>query len=328
MGLSTGKDLHIDKMLSNVAINYRPQGMIADLLFPVVNVDKEHDLYAVFSQGEALSVENTVRSRGSAARRITRSVSSAGYHVRNFALAYDVPIEDRANMDPAFAFELESGAARYLVDKLMLDWERRVLSIVSSTTNVSTAFVPNSSWAVNGSGSGDPIMALMLAMEQGEGTTGYRPNRLLFGWKAWNYIRRNYHSRNFINGVSNGGGLVTRQSIADALEVENILVSRAFMNTANEAMTNSVNLQSIFPADAIFGYYAPSGPSRETPSYGYSFRWTNPLLPTPLAVERHPYDTKHKVESIEAGYYQDEKVTGAALGFLFLGVGSAQSGGL
>ena len=41
MGLSTGRDLHIDNWLSQVAINYRPPDMVADLIFPIVNVQKE-----------------------------------------------------------------------------------------------------------------------------------------------------------------------------------------------------------------------------------------------------------------------------------------------
>jgi hypothetical protein len=325
MGISTGRDLHIDQNLTNVAMNYRPTGMIADMIAPIVNVQKESDLYPVFSQKEAFAIEDTKRSRGALANRITRSVSSEGYKAENYALAYDLPIEDRANMDAAYAFELESGAARYVVDKLWLDWDRRVLSTVGSTSNVSTGFVPSSAWNA-ASNPGDPVSALYQVIEQVQATTAYRPNRLLFGWQAYNLFRRNSNVRNFVLGTNNGGGVITRQAVAGIFEVEQVLVAEAFYNSANEA--KAISLANTFPKDAVLAYYCPSGPSREVPSFMYSFRWTAPGLPAPLAVERHPYDSKRKVESIEAGYYQDEKITSSALGALLVGVGSAQSNGL
>jgi hypothetical protein len=322
MGISSGRDLHIDQNLTNVAINYRPVGMIADMIAPIVNVSKETDLYPVFSQREALAIEETRRSRGTLAHRITRSVSSEGYRAENYALAYDLPIEDRANMDAAYAFELEGGATRYLLDKLMLDWDRRVLATVGSASNVSTGFLPSSAWATGG----DPVSQLYQVIEQVQATTAYRPNSLLFGWRAYNWFRRNSNVRNFVLGSNNGGGVLRRQSIADIFEVERVLVSEAFYNSANEAQPMA--LANTFPSDAVLAYYAPAAPSRETPSFMYSFRWTAPGLPTPLAVERHPYDSKRKIESIEAGYYQDEKITASGLGALIRGVNSAQSNGL
>lgn len=325
MGISTGRDLHIDQPLTQVALNYRPQGMIADMIAPIVLVTKETDLYPVFSQKEALAIEDTRRARGSAAHRITRSVSSEGYRAENYALAYDVPIEDRVNADAGYAFELEAGAARYLVDKLTLDWDNRVLQQVGSATNVSTGFLTGSSWTA-ASNPGDPISVIWKAKEQVQQTTAYEPNSILFGWKAWNYARRNVNFRNFVLGTNNGGGAVTRVAAQEALEIDRLLVSKAFKNTANEAA--AISLANTFPADAILVYYAPQAPSREVPSFMYSFRWQAPGLPAALAVERHPYDSKRKVESIECGYYQDEKVTSAALGALILGVGSAQANGL
>lgn len=322
MGIATGRDLHIDQNLTNVALAYRPEGMIADMIAPIVPVDKETNVYPVFIQGEALAVPSTLRARGTPAQRITRSVSSGNYACKNYALAYDQPIEDRANMDAAYAYQLDIGATTAVLDGLYLDWDKRVLQQVGSASNVSTGFLTGSSWALTG----DPVSVLWRAMEQVQQTTAYKPNSLLFGWRAWNLARRNTNFRNFVMGTNNGGGAVTRRAAQEAFEVERLLVSQAFYNSANEAQ--AMSLANTFPADAVLAYYAPLTPSRERPSFMYSFRWTAPGLPTPLVVERHPYDSKSKNDSIEAGYYQDEKITSAALGALVLGVGSAQSNGL
>lgn len=128
MGNATGRDLHVDQLLTQIAINYRPVGMIADQIAPIVSVQKETDSYPVFNRGEAFAIEQTRRARGAEANRVTRSVSSSQYSARNYALAYDRPVEDRANVDPAWQIELETGAVQYLTDKLMLDFDRRTLA--------------------------------------------------------------------------------------------------------------------------------------------------------------------------------------------------------
>lgn len=322
MGIATGRDLHIDQNLTNVAMAYRPAGMVADAIAPIVVVDKETNVYPVFNQGEALAIHSTLRARNTPAQRITRSVSSGNYACKNYALAYDQPIEDRANMDAAYAYQLDIGATTAVLDGLMLDWDKRVLQQVGSASNVSTGFLTGSSWTLTG----DPISMIWKAMEQVQQTTAYKPNSLLWGWKAWNYFRRNVNARNFVLGTNNGGGAVTRQAAQAAFEVDRFLVSNAFYNSANEAQAAA--LANTFPADAVLAYYAPPAASRETPSFMYSFRWQAPQLPTPLAVYRHPYDSKAQNDSIEAGYYQDEKITGSSLGALILGVGSAQANGL
>lgn len=207
----------------------------------------------------------------------------------------------------------------------MLDWDRRVLSIVGSTSNVSTGFLTGSSWTAAAS-PGDPISMIWKVMEQQQTLTAQKPNSLVFGWRAWNAFRRNPNARNFVLGLNNGGGAVTRESARAAFEVDRLLVAGAFYDTTNEAQAASLSNNPLH--DAVLAYFAPLAPSRETPSYMYSFRWTSPELGAPMAVLRHPYDTRKKVEGIEVSYYQDEKVTGSEYGALLLGVGSAQSNGL
>lgn len=320
MALSTGRDLHIDQNLTQIALNYRPANIIVDAIAPIVTVQKQTDLYPVYSRAEILALESTLRSPGTEAKKITRSVSSEAYAVKNYALAMDITIEDRANVDAAYEAELFGSAAQYLTWKLQADWENRVMSLVGSASNVSTGFLPASNWQAGG----DPFSQLVQMREQIQSTTGLRPNRIVFGWRAWAYLLRNTNMRNLLNGTNNGGGLVTRQQVQGLLEVDQLLVAETFFNTANEAQAESLS-QGFH--DKVLYYYAPAAPSRDTPSFMYSFRQEVPGVPS-LVAERHPYDTRRKVETVEVGYYQDEKITGSAYGALLLGVGSAQAAGL
>jgi hypothetical protein len=331
MAFSAQRELHIDTHLTNMAINYRPQNFIADQIAPIIPVDKESNSYPIFSRFENFAVEDTARSRGTEAKKVTRSVSSANYKTQNFALGFDVTVEDLANMDQAFRGELDLGAAKYLLGKLGLDWEKRVLTLANAAASVSTTFVPSSAWNVTGTATapgGDPFSQIMQMIEQIQSQVGQRPNSILFGWKAWNYCRRNFNMRNLINGTNNRGGTVTRDQVASIFEVDRLLVSEALWHTANEAAINSGQLTANPIQDKVVVYYAPLAPSREDPSWMYSFRWTPAGYPAPLTVERHAYDTRKKVETIEAGYFQTEVITGFDYAAVLAGVGSAQANGL
>lgn len=325
LGIATGRDLHVDQHLTNVAINYAAQTYIAAEIAPVVPVDKETNLFPVFSRQEKFALETTRRARGTEANKITRTVGSLQYQCQNYALGYDIATEDRANMDSVFRNELDVGATTYLLDKLNLDMEKRVLTLADVSGSVSTVFVPNSAWGQQ-TNYGDPVSECFQAIEQMQATCGQRPNSMLIGWRAWNWMKRNPAMRNFVRGTNNGGGVVTRQQVQDMFEVDRFVVSEALWQTANEAQAIGTLTNPI--QDDVFFYYAPRAASTVAPSWMYSFRWNNPALPTPLVVERHPYDTRKKVETIEAGYYQDERVTGSDYAVKIGGVNSGQANGL
>ena len=53
--------LHIDQVLSQMAIGYRPEGFIADMIMPIVDVSKQSDLYVIWSRADRLRIHDTNR---------------------------------------------------------------------------------------------------------------------------------------------------------------------------------------------------------------------------------------------------------------------------
>lgn len=318
---STGRELHIDQNLSQVAINYRPNGFVVDQIMPIVNVEHESDYYAIFKREEWLRIETALRARGAEANKIVRSVSSDRYVAINYALKTPIYLEDRVNADPIYVSQLFNGASEYLTAKHWLAWEKRVTDLLAASANVSTVFVPASSW---NSAAGDPISQVSQMVEQFQARTSKKPTELVFGWRAWAFFRRNINVRNAILGNNNGGGFVTRDAVRSLFEVDKLLVTELFVNSANEAQTEALSAPF---HDAVSAIYVPQGASTTEPSWGYSFRWAAGGLPN-MTVERHPFDTKTKTDEVEVGYYQAEKVTAAEYAATLAGVGSAQAAGL
>lgn len=314
---ATAENMHIDALLSNVAMNYRPAGMIADMVFPMVPVGKQSDYYAIFTRADALRIEETRRAPDTHANKITRSISSGTYFCDNYALSYPVTIEDKANADPIYVQNLLNARVEYIMDKHSLDWENRIAALVTNTSNVGSSAAVASGWtdATNS----DPMGNVLTAIDNVQDSTGLKPNSIVFGDAAWRNFRRHDDVRGLIFGNNNGGGYPNVAQVRDLLEIPNIHVGGAYKNTGNEAQAESI---AQIWNDNVLIYYSAENPSTERPSFGYSFRWNAPGLPN-MQVERHPYDTRRKSEDVEVGYYQDEVVTGAEYGFLMTSVNSS-----
>lgn len=312
-------NIHVDKHLSNLAINYRPQGFVGDRVFPIVNVQKQTDMIKTYNQADLFRRERTLRSPGMDANRIDVAVNSTSYACLNYALRADVTVEDRANADAAFIRDMEEGRVMRVMDSLSLDWDVRIASQVTNTSNVGTSAAVGSAWT--DLTNSDPLGDCWAIMDHIEDATGYRPNRAVFSGDAWRYFARNDTVIDKVRttGVSGGGMNATVQDAATLLQLEEVNVGWAYYNTADEGQANSL---SRIWGDHVLLYYAPSRPSIELPSFGYTFRQVAAGLPN-MTVERLPFDPYKKIDSVEVGYYQDEKITAQPLGGLVTNVTSS-----
>lgn len=314
---AVSNDLHIDGLLSEFAMGYRPEGFIADMIFPMVQVGKQSNLYPVFDRGDRLRIDDTRRAPGTQAKRVTENVGSATYYANNYALAASVTIEDKVNADPLLVNLTEEGKVRLCMDKLLLDWEDRVERMVSSGSNVGSYTSVASAW----NGAGDPLGDVNTIIDNVRYANGVSKKGMTvkFGPKAWDSFRRDSNVRNLIFGTNNGGGYPSEEQVANVLDVRRILISGAFKNTADEGQSESLEPVG---NDDVLVYYSPESPTIDMPSFGYSIRWVGAGLPN-MMVERHAYDTRTKSEDVEVGYYQDEKITGASYGMLLESVNSS-----
>jgi hypothetical protein len=319
-GYQQGRALHIDQHLSNMAINYRPAGFVADRIFPTVSVPHQSDSYVIFEQRDLFRRENTRRSRGGEANKLHSRVSSASFFCQNYALKADVTVEDRANADPLFVQQFEEGKVMRVQDALYLDWEVRVANRCTSGSNVGSYTVVHSAWTNHDVA--DPLLDLFTAIDNVEIATGYRPNHVLFSGTAWRHFRRNAQVIDKVAIPTRSGNAGAYPSVAQIEELleSQVIVGNAWHNAGQEAQ--AMQLQQVW-GDNVVVYYAPDQPSMETPSFGYNFRWTQEGLPN-LQVERHPYDSRRHCDEVELGYYQDEVITAKPLGFLISNVTSSQ----
>ena len=307
---STGRDLHIDVPLSNVVVGRRPAGFIADQLLPITPVSKQSDVYYKFNHGEGRRYEAglTARAPATEAKKVHMTVSSDTFFCKNYALATDWPVEDAVNADEVLAWA-ESNALM-LTDRLMMDYEYRVAETAVDTTAVYTVTTINTAWS-NTTGS-RPLDDMLNLKENFRQWSGEVPNLAIVPEQVMTYLRRNDQLRDILYG--DGGGLVSEGQLAQILGVDRVLVPMSQVNTFGETETinGSWSLADVWGPHFTFAKInLLSG--RYTDTWMNAFRWTSPMLGVPMAVQRHPYDTRRKAFDIEVGYYQSEKIISSDL---------------
>jgi hypothetical protein len=300
----------VDVALSNLVVGRRPEGFIADQLLPVTPVANQSDMFYKFLHGENIRhvPGMTLRAPGTEARKVHMTVSSDTFFAPNYALGTDYPVEDIVNADAVLQWAESS--ALLITDRLMVDYEMRVAATAVETTNVGTVTTINTAWS-NTTGS-RPLDDIEVQKENYRQRTGVSPNVCIIPEGVMTFLRRNDQLRDIIFGDK--GGLVTEALLAQAIGIPKILVPLSQVNTFGESETinGSWSLSDIWgPHFTMAKINLLAG--MRTDTWINAFRWTSPLLGTPWAVQRHPFDAKAKKFDLEVGYYQAEKVVSADL---------------
>lgn len=313
MPIAQGRDLHIDAVLSNIMVGRRSASLIANDLVPVVNVNKQSNVYYKSNYKESLLYTPglTDRAKGAKSREVYWSVSSDTYYARNYALGTRWFNEDVVNADDPI--KLRARSARLVTDRLNLDYEVRVASLANVSTNVYTTYSVATPWS-NVTGS-RPFSDLSDRIEDFREITTLRPNVLILPEQVAQKVRKSDEVRDILFG--DRGGVATDQQIAALLKVDRILVPEAFVNSAGvgETLAGSGEAHAVWGNKAFLAYVADLQSGDEQDTWIEAFRWTDPSFGVPFAIRAFPYDEERRSQKVEASYYQTEKVISSDLGF-------------
>jgi len=306
MPLATGRDLHIDTVLSNIVIGRRPAGYIADQLLPVLNVSKQSNVYYKRDFKESLQyVPNLdARAPGTKSKEVFWTVSSDTYFAKNYALSTHWTTEDEVNADDSIALNQES--AEYVTDRLLISYEARVAALANTAANVATTTNVATAWS-NTTGS-RPFDDLSNQIEAFRMRTSLRPNLLIVPEQIATLLRRNDQIIDRLFG--DRGGIAMDSQIASLLKVDKILVPEIMVNTA--ALGAAGTIAPVWGNYVHLAYVSPL-PGRKVDTWLQAFRWTDPRFGVPFAIRRFPFDSETMSQRIEASYYQDEKVISSDL---------------
>ena len=304
------RTVHIDAPLSNLVVGFEPQGLIVNDLYPVINVAKQSDLYYEYTKGDFFRIpETTARAPKTKGRTVEFSVSSKAYYASNYALVEEMSYEVMANADTPL--KLKEKAARNLTNLLMLDYEVRVADQLTTGSNLGSFSTPGSLWSSSAAGTSDPFGDMQTAKSAIRSTTGLEANTIILGRQVYDALIRHADIIDRIKYVQKG--VVTADVLASLFDVDRVLVGNSIKNTGSEGLADSFS--DVWGKNCVLAHLTRGADADgRNPSLGYSFRWTNPLFGTPMAVESWD-DPDHG----NFQYYQDEKIVAPELGYLWTG---------
>jgi hypothetical protein len=296
--MPTIADIHQNQPLTNLSLQYRNSGYVADRLFPVLPVVKDSDLFYVYGK-EAFRAEASRRAPRTAAPVISWGVSTDTYSADEHALSDRIDDAERRNADAPLNLDIDS--VNILTDKLLLGMEQRVATLMTNV-GVWANSSPSNGWD---EAAGTPVKDVQDAVAS---IIMMRANSMVLSQSVYDALLQSADMLARIQYAERG--VITLDLMKALFGVQNILVASAVYDTAAEGQTASMSY--VWGDTVWIGYVSPT-PGLRQASAGYVFRSKN------MTVRKWREEAEHS-DAIEVGYAQDEKVTCAELGVLLTNV--------
>ena len=264
----TQQAVHIDAILTSISVGYVQSltAFIAPLVFPIVPVEKQTDKYFIYTKADWFRDEAKLRAGGTESAGSGYGLSTATYSCDVFALHKDVDDQTRKNSDSPLS--PDEDATRFVTQRCLLRREIQFVtdymagSIWDTTKTGMTDFPKWSDYAAS-----DPVDDIELGKETILQNTGYKPNRLVLGYKTFRKLKHHPDVVDRFKYVSSES--ITEAMLAQLFGVEKVLVAMAIKNTAAEGATASFAF--VAGADDALLCYASPNPGLLAPSAGYIF---------------------------------------------------------
>jgi hypothetical protein len=265
--MPTHAQVHADRPLSNFAVEYRNEKLIADMVSPFVPVNNKSDSYYVYTKKDRFTLPETIRGPKAEANEVDWSTSTSSYRCIDHALREFLPDALVGNSDPGV--DPRRRTTGFLTDLLLLAYERVIATKVTTASNYASAYKTALSGADQwGQSTSDPIGNV----DDAKAACFIEPNTMIMGKEVWNKLKRHAAIVDHIKGgaTADNPSLVTLELIAELFELDRVLVGRAKYNSANKGATASYSY--VWGKDCVLAYIDQAA-SLEGVSAWKTFRW-------------------------------------------------------
>ena len=275
-------DVHVDAILTNILIAYMQDAdnFVASRVFPIVPVAKKSDKYFTYDRTFWFREEAQLRAPSTESAGGGWGVSTDSYTADVYAFHKDIDDQVRANQDSPL--NMDRDAAKFVAQQLLLKleslWTAAYMVGGNVWTGTASAVDQTGVNAAPGANqflqwddpASTPIEDVSRYSDEMGEKTGKRPNKLVIGPRVFTALRNHPDIIDRIKYTQRGLGL-TEALVAEALDVDEVLVARATHNTAAEGVAGAY---SYYTGKVALLAYAAAAPSLMEPSAGYMFGWT------------------------------------------------------
>lgn len=299
----------IDPVLSAVARATAMQaGMVADILFPIINVGARGGRVISFG-AEDFRLVNSARAPGSNTKRVQFGYSSSNYALVDYSLEGSVPIELLQEGQAVPGIDQASMAIRKVRALMALEREKQcadlALNAASYAAGNKVTLASTDRWDQYAEAASDPIADIQAAREAVRSQIGMRPNVLTLGPKVLTALRSHPKILDRLSTASDRPPASLAQ-LAALLEIDRVVEGGAIYN-------NGTAMVDVWGTFAHLAYTTPASLAEMgSPSFGYTYQ----LEGYPVAEEQY-YDRNSKTWYFPVTDARQPQLVGAPAGFLF-----------
>jgi hypothetical protein len=265
-------EVHVSSLLTGFSVGYLQSltAYVADQVFPRMPVTKQSDKYATFALADFFRDSMRQRADGTESAGIDYTVSTDSYQTQLFALHMDIGRRVQANADAAH--NPLQDATRILTQQELIKRERDWHTTFMTSTPWDTTVTGGTDFEEMGSASSDPIGFIGDQKLTIQTNTGFEPRTLVTTSKGWLKLRLHPDIVGRVDrGQTSGAAAPTKADVAALLDLDNIHVSGATYNTAQQGIAAS--MARVNTNDALLCYVDPN-PGLMSPTAGLTFVWT------------------------------------------------------
>lgn len=321
-------DVHVNSLLTAMSIGYEPKGFFADRIWPVVNVDKQTDIYAKYNKsfwardlgapGAAPTGSYAIRrAPGTRARTAGYTVDVTNtYRCINYALGFEIPDELRANADAVF--NLDRDAATLLTSLLRLRFDREFAADFVASSVWDNTLTVTTKWSDYGASTPiEDLRAVLTTLRQKTlGMSAEGGIKLLMGALVEQRLldHPDILERIKYTGSAAAPTKVNMNALAELLDIDEVIVAKSVYTADEEGGTAeaSVTYADVI-SDKVLVFWTPPNASQLAPSAGYLFNW-RPLTGGGLFFTRKGRHDRERTDWIEVHSYLDWVATEAGSG--------------
>lgn len=293
-----------DPRLTGIAIAFKNRGMIADQVMPRVSVGKTEFKWLEYDFAEGVTVPETKVGRKGRPTEVEFTATEQTGATHDYALDDVIPNDDVADAPAGSGIDPLGQATEGLSNLIILAREIRVAGMVQSASNFTHSDTLSGTDQFNDAAS-DPAQLIGDAIA----TPLVRPNIAVCSLAVFNVLRRHPKIVSALNVSGSTNGMVSRQALAEYLELEELLVGEGYVNTAKPGQTPVYG--RVWGDNFTLLRRAPIVSTRGEPSWGFTAQFGDrvakridePKLGLRGAVRvRVGESVGELVQSAEAGY--------------------------
>jgi hypothetical protein len=311
----------IQPQLTAVTLAYRNQQFIADAVLPRVPVLSSSFKWSQFTLADGFTIPDTRVGRKSAPNEIDWTASEQTSSTVDYALDDRIPQSDidAAASAPAVAnarpLDPRMRSTELLSELIALDREKRVADLMFTLGTYPSAnrttLSGTSQWSDKAAS--DPITAILNALD----VPLYRPNVLVLGRAVWTQLRQHPKVTAAIYPVGGNAGAgaapVSRQALADVLELDEVIVGEGWVNSAKPGQTPT--MVRLWGKHAALIYRAPVVASpTSSMTFGFTAQYGTRIAGT---IERDASVGMRGGERVRVGESVKEVIAANDVGYFF-----------